>query len=83
MSGLPICPARHLGSAAAFLGRPEEAHTHYQEALRATTEMRFRPEVALTRLQLAELLLEHYPEEKTEALEHLDFAINEFREMKM
>ena len=34
-------------------------------------------------LQLAELLLEHYPNEKPEALEHLDFAINDFREMKM
>ena len=30
-----------------------------------------------------ELLLEHYPDEKSEALEHLGFAINEFREMKM
>jgi len=45
--------------------------------------MRFRPEIALTRLQIAELLLEHYPDEKPEALEHLDFAVNEFREMKM
>ena len=33
-----------------------------------------------TRLQLAELLLEHYPNEKKEAL---DFAIKEFQEMKM
>jgi hypothetical protein len=40
--------------------------------------MRFRTELALTRLQLAELLLEHYPDEKSDALEHLDFAINEF-----
>jgi hypothetical protein len=45
--------------------------------------MRFRPELALTRLQLAELLLEHYPEERAAALEHLDFVINEFRQMKM
>ena len=45
--------------------------------------MRFRPEIALTRLDLAELLLEHYPEERAEALAHLDFAIAEFREMKM
>ncbi len=44
--------------------------------------MRFRPETALTRLQLAELLLEHYPEERSEVLEHLDFAISEFRVMK-
>jgi len=28
-------------------------------------------------------LLKHYPDEKKEALEHLDFAIKEFREMKM
>jgi tetratricopeptide (TPR) repeat protein len=77
------CIARHLGAAAALLGRPEEAHKYYAEALKVTTEMRFRPELALTRLQLAELLLENYPEEKEEALRHLDFAINEFREMKM
>ena len=30
-----------------------------------------------------ELLLEHYPNEKKEVLEQLDFAIKEFREMKM
>ncbi len=45
--------------------------------------MRFRPELALTRLQLCELLLDHYPGERKDALEHLDFAIKEFREMKM
>ncbi len=38
---------------------------------------------ALTRFQLAELLLEHYPDERPEAMEHLDFAIGEFRDMKM
>jgi hypothetical protein len=27
--------------------------------------------------------LEHYPDEKSDALEHLGFAITEFREMKM
>jgi hypothetical protein len=56
---------------------------HYQEAIRVCTEMPFRPELALSRLQLAELLMEHYPSEKKEALEHLDVAIKEFREMKM
>jgi tetratricopeptide (TPR) repeat protein len=79
----PTCLARHLGGAAALLGRYEEARQHYQEAIKVCTEMRFRPELALTRLQLAELLLEHYPEERAEALEHLDFAISEFRDMKM
>jgi tetratricopeptide (TPR) repeat protein len=77
------CVDRHLGGAAALLGRPEEARKYYADAIEVATNMRFRPELALTRLQLAELLLEHYPDEKPEALEHLDFAINEFREMKM
>jgi tetratricopeptide (TPR) repeat protein len=79
----PTCITRHLGGAAALLCRYDEARQHYQEAIRVCTEMPFRPELALTRLQLAELLLEHYPAEKKEALEHLDFAIKEFREMKM
>ena len=45
--------------------------------------MKFRPELALSRLELAELLLEHYPQEKSEAISHLDFVIPEFRDMKM
>ena len=77
------CVARHLGAAAALLGKLKEARAYYQEALKVANETRFRPEVALTRFQLAELLLEHYPKEKTEALEHLSFAIKEFSDMKM
>ena len=79
----PTCVPRHLGGAAALLGRSDEARKYYQEAIKVTTEMPFRPELALTRLQLTELLLEHYPEERAEALEHLDFAISELHEMKM
>jgi len=74
---------RHLGAAAAMLGKPDEAQAHYQDAIEASTDMRFRPELALTRFQLAELQFEHFPEERTEALEHLEFAISEFKEMKM
>jgi tetratricopeptide (TPR) repeat protein len=80
---LSTCAGRHMGAAAAFLGKNEEARTYYDEAIKVCTDMRFRPELALTRLQLAELLLEHYPTEKKEALEHLDFAIKEFQDMKM
>jgi hypothetical protein len=72
-----------MGAAAALLSKPDEARKYYQEAIKACTEMQFRPELALSRLQLAELLLEHYPDEKKEALEHLDFAIKESRDMKM
>ena len=77
------CPARQLGAAAALLGEPDRARQYYQQAIEAAGKIRFRPEIALTRLQLCELLLEHYPDERTEAMEHLDFAIGEFRDMKM
>ena len=32
---------------------------------------------------MAELLLDHYPDERETAVEHLDLAITELREMKM
>ena len=75
--------ARHLGAAAAMLGRMDDAKAHYLDAIQVAADMRFRPELALTRFQLAELLLDHYPEERDQALEHLDFAIKEFEAMKM
>ena len=75
--------ARYLGAAAALLDEPDEARAYYQQALEVCARVRFRPEIALVRLDLAELLLDHYPEERGEALEHLDFAIAELREMKM
>jgi len=76
-------PSRHLGAAAVLLGEPEKARAHYDQALEASRRIGFRPEVALTRLQLAELLLHYYPDERADAVEHLDFAIREFQEMKM
>jgi tetratricopeptide (TPR) repeat protein len=79
----PTCVARHLGVAATLLGRRQEARKHYREAIKVCTEMKFRPELALTRLQFAELLLEHHRKERAAALEHIDFAISEFRDMKM
>jgi len=113
------CPARHLGGAAALLGDIEKAKSYYQQALEVCAKVRFRPEAALTHLQLAELLLEEAEEMRRsqgrgdlaptgdvpdvgdgspvptasrlrraedihrEAIEHLDFAIAEFQEMKM
>ena len=77
------CVLRHLGAAASLIKKPEEARKYYTEALQVATNMNFRPEIALTRLETAELLLEHFPNEKTKAINLLDFAIKEFREMNM
>ena len=60
-----------------------DGREYYYKALEATTKLGYRPEVALIRLGLAELLLDHHPDERPEAIEHLDFAISEFREMNM
>ena len=84
------CISRLLGGAAALLGDPQSARMHYDKALEMMGKIRFRPEVALAHLELAELLLDHYPDPsassgqaRTEGLEHLDFAITELRDMKM
>ena len=90
LHGTTACPARVLGGAAALLGKPDEARSYYFKALETAGKIRFRPEIALTRLELAKLLLDHYLHPSTgsgqaraEALEHLDFAIGELRDMKM
>ena len=43
---------------AALLGDSEQAMAHYQRALEVATKARYRPEIALTHLQMAELLLD-------------------------
>ena len=112
------CAARHLGAAALLLGEREKARAYYHQALEVCAKVRFRPEIALTRLQLAELLLQEAEDMRQsqgrgdlaptgdmpdvgdgspvptasvqtaedihrEAMEHLNFAIGEFQEMKM
>jgi DNA-binding CsgD family transcriptional regulator len=74
---------RHRGAGYLLLGEPERARQHFVAALVAGEKTRFRPEVALTHLALAELILDHFPRERAEAFEHLDFCIPEFRAMKM
>ena len=88
----PTNVARFLGEAAALLGDREAAREDYERSLPWATKLRHRPEVALTRLQMAELSLDSgsvearhaWPlQSREEALQHLDFAIEEFRAMKM
>jgi DNA-binding CsgD family transcriptional regulator len=78
------CVARHLGDASVLLGDRASARTYYAQALEAAGKIRFRPELALTHLRLAELLIEE-PDDavRPEALDHLDIAIPELQDMKM
>ena len=76
------CVGRHLGDAAVLVGDRTAARAYYAQALEAAGKIRFRPELALTHLRLAELLQEDEVE-RSEALEHLNLALPELRDMKM
>ncbi|MFN0071157.1 MAG: adenylate/guanylate cyclase domain-containing protein, partial [Chloroflexota bacterium] len=91
---LTNCVGRDLGGAARLLGQPEKARGYYARGIAVCLKGRHRPELALCRLELAELLLDESEALtptlsqgerglRTEALEHLDFAITEFQAMKM
>jgi DNA-binding NarL/FixJ family response regulator len=82
--GLVTSVARHLGDAAALAGDRTAARAYYLQALEAAGRIRFHPELALTHLRLAELLLEGRDDHaQSEALEHLDAAIPELQDMRM
>jgi DNA-binding CsgD family transcriptional regulator len=83
-TAVTTCVARHLGDAAALVGDRAAARAYYAQALESARKIRFRPELALTHLRLAALLLNEADNAaRPEALEHLDLAIPELRDMKM
>jgi DNA-binding CsgD family transcriptional regulator len=83
--------ARSLGDAATLLGDDRTARAQYERSLGWATKIQHRPEIALTRLAIAELMLADARSpnigervgERAEALAHLDFAIEELRAMNM
>jgi len=83
IQGILTSVARLLGDCDALLGRGDAARAYYEQAIEVCEKVRFRPEIAVTRLNLAELLLKSYPLERPAAMEHLDFAIAEFEAMGM
>jgi DNA-binding CsgD family transcriptional regulator len=74
---------RHLAAVAALLGDFDRAKTGYAEAIDFCERISYRPELALSRLDLAQLLLKHFSGERGTAFAHLDFAIAEFEAMGM
>jgi DNA-binding NarL/FixJ family response regulator len=57
------------------------ARAYYLQALEVAGKIRFRPELALTHLRIAELSMDD--DDDAESLQHLDLAIPELRDMKM
>jgi len=75
---------RLLGDASVLLERPDDARAYYQQALEVSRAARCLPELALTQLALADLLLMRGSStEQTQALALLDAAIAAFGEMHM
>ena len=76
--------ARQLGDAAALVGDRVAAHAYFLQALDAAGKIRFRPELALTHLRVAELLAEEADRPaRSTAQEHLEIAIPELQDMHM
>jgi DNA-binding CsgD family transcriptional regulator len=77
------CVGRALGASWGMRGDAARARAAFEQAIRVCQASHFRPEAALARLDLAELLLLHYPQERVVALEQLDIAAAELRAMGM
>lgn len=74
---------RHLGRLSALLGEYDNAEGYYNEAIDFCEGLRYRPELALTRLDFARMLLTHSGSRRKEAHHHLDLAIPELEAMSM
>jgi DNA-binding CsgD family transcriptional regulator len=74
---------RLLGEAATLLDRPDDARGFFEQALVVCARVRCRPELALTRLKFAELLVRCDPADTTRAVELLHLAASEFEAMHM
>jgi DNA-binding CsgD family transcriptional regulator/tetratricopeptide (TPR) repeat protein len=77
------CYARLLGGSAALNGQREEAIAYFRQAIENTARIRFRPELALSRLELAEVLWDGAPAEQAEAAALVAVVLPEFEAMDM
>ena len=75
--------ARPMGMAALLLGDPAAARKLLETALEVAGRVGDRIETALAHFGLARVLFEHFPDDRAEAAEHLNFATREFQAMKM
>jgi len=74
---------RPMGQAAILRNDLTRARECLAAAIETSKAVRDRTELAKCRFIVARLLLEHFPEDRTEATEHLNYAVQEFGAMKM
>jgi ATP/maltotriose-dependent transcriptional regulator MalT len=78
-----VSVGRLLGAAALLCGDYASARSFTETAIAAAEKIRFRPEAALCRLQLARVLTIHYARERDLARQLLEAAIAELEAMGM
>ena len=78
------CPGRLLGVMAHRIGAPEKAAAHFEEALAFTRRAGYRPELAWTCCDTADLLLDRRgPGDRERAMALLDEGLALSRELGM
>jgi hypothetical protein len=80
---LAVLVPRQTGKAANLLGRFDESRNLLEKALEVCQQIDYLPELALTRLDLAELLIRQFPNERPRALQLLDLTLVALEEMGM
>jgi DNA-binding CsgD family transcriptional regulator len=78
-----VFQARHLAKSLQLGGRFEAARAKFLEAVGFCENLGYRPERALTQCDLAHLLLQHFPDQRSEAISYLDLAAAEFESLGM
>jgi non-specific serine/threonine protein kinase len=83
VDGCTASVARIAGNASALIGDFTAARRQYALSIERCQRIRYRPELALSRLDLAELMFDHFPDEHQVALEQLRSAVSELEAMHM
>jgi DNA-binding CsgD family transcriptional regulator len=78
-----VFQTRHMARALELNRRYDEARAAYLDAIAFCESIRYRPELALTRLDLGGLLMRQFPADRTLALACIDEAAAEFEAMGM
>jgi class 3 adenylate cyclase len=74
---------RLRGRAAMLLGEPQAARAHFEDGFDIARKIGVRAEIAFLNHEMARCLFEHFPDERTTAVEHLNEATREAQAMKM